>query len=116
MHSLFITAITFHVVSVFAEAGRGAGEAFGLFLPVAIVATSVNLCAAWLADSNRLQPFLLAMLLGFMTATMVLASAIGPALFSLGLDWSGSYATAQWLCISLMLPLVAAALLVPQTK
>jgi sugar phosphate permease len=169
VHSLFITAITFHVVSVFAEAGRGAGEAFGLFLPVAIVATSVNLCAAWLADSNRLQPFLLVMLLGFMTAgagliclesdwgywllvaglgtggglwsvisnlafiryfgalhlgevtglvtaTMVLASAIGPALFSLGLDWSGSYATAQWLCIGLMLPLVIAALLVPQTK
>lgn len=169
VHSLFITAITFHVVSVFAEAGRGEGEAFGLFLPVAIVATSVNLCAAWLADSYRLQPFLLTMLLGFITAgagliylesdwgywllvvglgiggglwsvisnlafiryfgalhlgevtglvtaTMVLASAIGPALFSLGLDWSGSYATAQWLCIGMMLPLFIAALFIPQSK
>ncbi len=33
---------------------------------------------------------------GMVSATMVLGSAIGPALFSLGLDWSGSYAAAEW--------------------
>jgi len=167
LHSLFITAITFHVVSIFFAAGRDAGEAFGLFLPVAIVSTSVSLAAAWLADYSPLKPFLLAMLscialagiglinlhdgwgywllvtglgvagglwsvvsnlafircfgalhlgevTGLVSAAMVLGSAIGPALFSLGLDWSGSYVAAEWLCIALVLPLFIAALLVPQ--
>jgi sugar phosphate permease len=169
VHSLFITAITFHVVSIFAEAGRGAGEAFALFLPMAIVATSVNLVSGWLADFYRLKPFLIAMLSFFMlagwgllnlehdwgywllvagmgtgsglwsvisnlafiryfgalhlgevtglvTATMVFGSAIGPALFSLGLDWSGSYAAAEWLCIGLILPLWLGAIFVRQDR
>jgi MFS family permease len=167
MHALFITAITFHVVSIFNEAGRDASEAFGLFLPVAIVTTSVNLAAAWLADYSRLKPFLLVMLScfavagtgllnlqdtwgywllvvglgigsglwsvisslafiryfgalhlgevsGMVSACMVLGSAIGPALFSLGLDWSGSYAAAEWVCIALVIPLLGAALIIPQ--
>jgi OFA family oxalate/formate antiporter-like MFS transporter len=169
VHSLFITALTFHVVSIFEEAGRTAGEAFALFLPLAIVATSVNLLAAWLADFHRLKPFLVTMLSCFMlagwgltnltqdwgywlliagvgagsglwsvisnlafirhfgalhlgevtglvTATMVLGSALGPALFSLGLDWSGSYAAPGWVCIALMLPLLIASLAVRQDK
>lgn len=169
MQSLFITAITFHVVSIFNEAGRGASEAFGFFLPVAIVSTSVNLIAAWLADHSGLKPFLVLMLCcfvlagvgllnlqtdwgfwllvaaqgaaaglwsvisnlafiryfgalhlgevtGLVTATMVLGSAIGPAMFSLGQDWSGSYAAAEWLCIALVVPLLAAALLIPQSR
>ena len=167
IHALFITAITFHVVSIFNEAGRGASEAFGLFLPVAIVTTSVNLAAAWLADYSRLKPFLLVMLSSFavagtgllnlqdtwgywllvaglgigsglwsvisslafiryfgalhlgevsgmVSASMVLGSAIGPALFSLGMDWSGSYAAAEWVCIALVIPLLGAALIIPQ--
>jgi MFS family permease len=66
IHALFGTAVTFHIVAIFAEAGRGQGEAFGFFLPQALVATSVNLVASWLADSRRLKPFLLLMLLAFL--------------------------------------------------
>ena len=45
---------------------------------------------------------------------MVFASAIGPALFSLGLDYFGSYALAEWACIGgLIILLVAALVLVP---
>lgn len=169
MQALFITAITFHVVSIFNEAGRDASEAFGFFLPVAIVSTSVNLVAAWLADQCGLKPFLVLMLCcfvlagvgllnlqsdwgfwllvaaqgaaaglwsvisnlafiryfgalhlgevtGLVTATMVLGSAVGPAMFSLGQDWSGSYAAAEWLCIALVVPLLVAALLIPQSR
>jgi OFA family oxalate/formate antiporter-like MFS transporter len=169
IHSLLVTAITFHVVSIFNEAQRDASEAFGFFLPMAIVATAVNLVSAWLADHSRLKPFLITMLCcflvagvalvnlrdswgywllvltlgaagglwsvisnlafiryfgalhlgevtGLVTATMVLGSAIGPALFSIGLDWSGSYATAEWLCMGLVLPLLVAAVLIPQAR
>ena len=51
---------------------------------------------------------------GLVTATMVFSSAIGPALFSLGLDWSGSYAAADWLCIGLIMPLWLGAIFVRQ--
>jgi OFA family oxalate/formate antiporter-like MFS transporter len=36
IHALFGTALTFHVVSIFSEAGRDASEAFGYFLPAAV--------------------------------------------------------------------------------
>lgn len=62
LHSLFITAFTFHVVAIFAEAGRDSVAAFAYFLPAAVVSVSVNLLASWLADTRRLKPFLLAML------------------------------------------------------
>jgi hypothetical protein len=51
---------------------------------------------------------------GMVSASMVLGSAIGPALFSLGMDWSGSYAAAEWVCIALVIPLLGAALIIPQ--
>jgi OFA family oxalate/formate antiporter-like MFS transporter len=162
MHALFGTAVTFHIVSIFAESGRSSTEAFAYFLPAAIVSTSVNLVAGWLADSSALKPFLVLMLAGFIagawgllhldshwgywlliagfgaggglwsvtsnlafirnfgplhlgeisglcTAAMVFASAIGPALFSLGLDVFGTYAAAEWLCLGALLILMCAA-------
>lgn len=67
MHALFGTAFTFHIVAIFNEAGRDRGEAFGYFLPQAIVSMLVNLCASALADRWPLKPFLLLMLVGFMS-------------------------------------------------
>ena len=169
MHALFGTAVTFHIVSVFEESGRSATQAFAYFLPAAVVSTSVNLLAGWLADTRALKPFLVIMLLGFVagawgllhletdwgywllvtgfgtggglwsvtsnlafirnfgplhlgeisglcTATMVFASAIGPALFSLGLDAFGSYAAAEWLCLLALLGLLAAAIVIPHPR
>ena len=34
IHALFGTAVTFHIVSIFADAGRSQSEAFAYFLPV----------------------------------------------------------------------------------
>jgi MFS transporter, OFA family, oxalate/formate antiporter len=170
MHALFGTAVTFHIVSLFTTAGRGADEAFGYFFPVAIVSTSSNLLFGWLTDNRPLKPFLLLMLISFIvgaqgllnlqhdwgywlltvgfgfggglwsvisnlafirhfgplhlgeitglcSAAMVFGSAMGPALFSLGLDYSGTYATAEWICIGgLSALLVAAAVLVPMQE
>lgn len=166
MHSLFGTAVTFHIVSIFNAAGRTATEAFAYFLPMAIVSTSVNLLSGWLADSRSLKPFLIAMLISFIcgaqgllqldeqwgywllvggfgvggglwavisnlafirnfgplhlgeitglcSSIMVFASAIGPALFSLGLDRYGSYAAAEWLCIAGLTLLLGAAIVIP---
>lgn len=62
MHALFGTAVTFHVVAVFAESGLPSGVAFGYFLPAAIFSTASNLLASLLVDRMRLKPFLLMML------------------------------------------------------
>lgn len=70
IHSLFGTAVTFHIVSIFAEAGRDRTEAFAFFLPQAIVATTVNLYASWLSDRCRLKPFLIVMLSAFLLGTI----------------------------------------------
>lgn len=168
IHSLFGTAVTFHIVSIFAEAGRSQTEAFAYFLPTAVVATGTNLLCGWLADKHSLKPFMIIMLIGFLsgatgllflqhdwgyvlliagfgvggglwsvtsnlafirnfgplhlgeisglcTSVMVFASAIGPAMFSLGLDYFGSYAAAEWLCIAGLVMLLVFAIVLPQS-
>ena len=167
IHALFGTAVTFHIVSIFAEAGRDRTEAFAYFLPQAIVSTSVNLFASWLADRHRLKPFLIIMLGGFLlgaiglinldtrwgylmliggfgtggglwgvisnlafirlfgslhlgeisglnTSLTVLASAIGPFLFSLGHDLSGAYQAPELLCAVAIACLLVAAIVIRQ--
>lgn len=66
IHALFGTAVTFHIVSIFADADRTRTEAFAYFLPQAMVSTSVNLLASWLVDQHRLKPFLVVMLSAFL--------------------------------------------------
>jgi len=165
IHALFGTAMTFHVVAIFAEAGRSAEQAFAYFLPQAIVATTTNLLISAWADRHRLKPILLLMLTAFLaagagllllasgagygllvagfgvgggcwgvlmnnayiryfgarhlgeisglkTAVNVFASALGPLLFSLGLDWGGSFAVPVVACeVAIALLLVAAVLI-----
>jgi cyanate permease len=92
MHAMFGTAITFHVVSVFAGAGRDASEAFGYFLPVALVSTSTNFVASWASDRTPLRPWLVAMLVGFLVACAglgALATTTGLLLLVLGQGLGG---------------------------
>ena len=70
IHALFGTAVTFHIVSIFAAAGRSRTEAFAYFLPQAIVSTSVNLIGSVLVDRQRLKPFLLIMLSAFLVGAI----------------------------------------------
>ncbi|MDZ7686289.1 MAG: hypothetical protein U5O39_15890 [Gammaproteobacteria bacterium] len=65
MHSLFGTALTFHIVSIFGEVGRSRDEAFGYFFPAAIFTTTANLIASWAVDYFPLKPFLITMLITF---------------------------------------------------
>ncbi len=167
MHALFGTAMTFHVVSIFAEAGRSATEAFAYFFPAAVVSTSTNLFCGWLVDGRSLKPFMVVMLAAFLTGAfgllnlehqwgyyllilgwgvggglwsitsnlafirnfgplhlgeitglctsiMVFASAIGPALFALGLDIYGTYAAPKMLCMVALAALFVWSILLPQ--
>jgi cyanate permease len=152
IHALFGTAVTFHIVAIFAEAGRSREEAFAYFIPQALVSVATSLSASALADYTRLKPFLLLMLASFtlgavgliflqqelgywslvvgfgvggglwgMLANLafirhfgakhlgeisglnasltVFASAIGPLLFSLAYDLTGTFTAGPVLCI-----------------
>lgn len=70
IHALFGTALTFHIVSIFSEAGRDQTEAFAYFLPAAIFSTSVNLLASSVVDRMTLKPFLIMMLIAFITGAV----------------------------------------------
>jgi MFS transporter, OFA family, oxalate/formate antiporter len=70
LYGLFITAVTFHIVAIFAEVGRSSVEAFAYFLPQAIFSTLINLSASWFADSRPLKPFLLLLLLGLIVGSV----------------------------------------------
>ncbi|MCH2170087.1 MFS transporter [Myxococcota bacterium] len=53
---------------------------------------------------------------GLNTAITVFASAIGPALFSLGADGFGTYRAAAWLCLGGLVGLLVAAVVIPQRE
>ena len=167
MHALFGTAVTFHIVAIFAEAGRSRDEAFAYFIPQAVITVVVNLAASTLADYMRLKPFLLGMLVSFFfgavgllnletntgywclvagfgvggglwgtlsnlvfirqfgaahlgevtglnTAFTVFGSAIGPLIFSVALDLTGSMFNAALICAGLLVVLLLAAILIRQ--
>ncbi|MBT7951125.1 MAG: MFS transporter [Gammaproteobacteria bacterium] len=169
LYSLFGTALVFHVVSIFNEAGRPAEQAFTYFFPAAIFSVSVNLFGSWLSDYWSLKRLLIIKLTGFMlgawgilhlqydwgywllvcgfgtTSGMwgvlsnlafirffgrrflgeisgmnmsltVMGSAIGPVMFSLGLDIFGSYHAAIWLNMLLIFVLLLAAIIIKQEE
>lgn len=169
IHAMFGTALTFHVVSIFAEAGRGKEEAFGYFFPAALFSTATNMLASWMVDYLPLKPFLVAMLAAFIfgavglmnldqqwgfwmlasgfgaggglwgvtsnlafirffgplhlgeisglnTSLTVFASAVGPAAFSLSLDYFGSYNASIHVCLVLLVCLFIASIAIKQEE
>ena len=169
MHAMFGTAIIFHIVAIFAEAGRTPSEAFSYFIPAAIFSTLSNLIASWLADRMPLKPILIFMLIsfclgswglinldiwwgfwllalgfgvggglwgvisnliyirffgpkhlgeisGFSTSLTVLASAIGPAAFSLGFDYFGSYTATAKICLLVLFILLVSSVILKQKE
>ncbi|MDG2061039.1 MAG: MFS transporter [SAR86 cluster bacterium] len=169
MHAMFGTAIVFHIVAIFSEAGKTSSEAFSYFIPAAIFSTIANLCASWIADKISLKPILIIMLItfcfgswglinlelswgfwllafgfgvggglwgvisnlafirffgprhlgeisGFSTSLTVFASAIGPAAFSLGYDYFGTYTMSAKICLVFLIFLLGAALLLNQKE
>ena len=64
LNAMFITALTFHVVSIFGEAGYDETTALSIFIPISVVAVTFNLTAGTLSDYIRLKYLLLVNLMG----------------------------------------------------
>lgn len=76
LFALYMTGLTFHVVSVFAEAGMDRTIAVSIFFPASILSVAVRLFAGFLSDHVKLKYLLMAYLVGIIlscVAAMMLA-------------------------------------------
>lgn len=79
LSGLYITAMTFHVVDLFARVGMTRVQAVAIFLPSSVIAVGINFLASWLSDNIKLKYFLWALLLGIIASSSALA-VLGPGL------------------------------------
>lgn len=75
-----MTGFTFHVASIFENAGYRAAQGFAIFLPCAIVSVCLRPLVGWLADRIPLKFLLIVVLVGVM--------AISVAITMLGSRWA----------------------------
>ncbi len=64
MCALYITALTFHVASVFTKAGLTTKEAFMIFIPSSFISIIGRLIGGWISDKIKLKYLLSVFLLG----------------------------------------------------
>ena len=79
MHSLYVTAFTFHIVSIFESAGMTRLQAIGVFLPASILSVLFNFTVSWLSDYIRIR-YILIVQLGSQLILMFFMSRLAPGL------------------------------------
>lgn len=72
LSSFYVTAMTFHIVSIFAEAGMNAKTAFTILIPGTIISVIINVIGGIIADRVKAKYLLMAMLSGIIIANMSL--------------------------------------------
>jgi MFS transporter, OFA family, oxalate/formate antiporter len=55
LSSIVVTAYTFHIVSIFGDAGLSRSRAVGIFFPASLIAVSVQFAGSWLSDRIKLK-------------------------------------------------------------
>ena len=91
-HAFFITGLTFHVVSLFAEAGLTRTEAISIFLPMTVVSVITSIIANIVSDWIKLKLLLYLMITGAIIASiglLFIQIAAGTILIIIGLGLTG---------------------------
>jgi len=70
LNALYISGITFHVVSVFGSVGYSSREAINIFLPASIIAIIVQFLGGWLSDYIKLKYMLLLYMVAMITTAI----------------------------------------------
>ncbi len=70
--ALYISGLTFHVVSVFDSVGMDKATALHIFVPASIIAIVIQFIASWISDYIRLKYLLIVFLLGMISTTSAL--------------------------------------------
>lgn len=72
LSALLMTAFTFNVVSIFAEAGMGSQTAIRIFFPASVVAVAFEFLGSYLSDFIRLKFLLMVQLTGMILVSVAL--------------------------------------------
>nr|WP_319400850.1 MFS transporter [uncultured Carboxylicivirga sp.] len=91
-HSFFVTGFTFHVVSIFGEAGYDRDAAIAIFIPITIVSTIVSFVGNIISDWIKLKVLLYTMISGALLATLgliILESTAGYYMVIVGFGFTG---------------------------
>ncbi len=70
--ALYISGLTFHVVSVFDSVGLDKSTAIGIFVPASIIAIIIQFIASWVSDYIRLKYLLIFFMFGMICTTSAL--------------------------------------------
>ena len=73
MFALYYTGFTFHLISIFEQAGMDKLKAISVFIPTSIISVLITLASGWLSDRIQLNKLLLVLLIGGMTSMLSLA-------------------------------------------
>lgn len=74
LYALYITGFTFHLVSLFGEAGLSREMALAVFIPVSIASVSIALVGGWISDRIKLKYLLYLLLFGEFLALISLGN------------------------------------------
>ncbi len=74
MYSLYVTGFTFHLISIFENAGLAREKALAVFIPVSIISVSISLFGGWVSDRIKLKYLLYLILAGEVLALSCLAN------------------------------------------
>lgn len=160
LSALYISGLTFHVVSVFETVGMTRAKGLGLFIPTSLIAVVLQFGGSYLSDYIRLKYLLIFFAAGMLVTTIglillggvngaywliiigngivwglytvligvswprfyglknlgaisgsslsftVIGSALGPYMFSLSHEWTGSYDLVGWICLVIAIVLI----------
>jgi MFS family permease len=81
--SMYLTGLTFNIVSVFEAAGRSRTQAISIFLPASIIALSLTLGAGWLCDHIRFKYLAMLQGLGILISTIAVLFLSEPGMLAL---------------------------------
>jgi len=163
LSALYISGLTFHVVSVFEASGLTREQGLGIFIPTSLIAVGIQFLGGYASDYIRLKFLLIIFALGMTLSIVglamlggnglaywmiicgngvvwglytvligvtwprfyglkhlgaisgyslswtVIGSALGPYMFSLSMDLTGSYDLVAWICLGIALFLVVLA-------
>lgn len=67
LSALYISGLTFHVISVFESAGISSEKALGIFIPTSLIAVAVQFITGYISDYIRLKYLLVLFMAGMLT-------------------------------------------------
>ncbi|MFA9389302.1 MAG: MFS transporter [Prolixibacteraceae bacterium] len=72
LNALYVTALTFNIVSIFGESGFDRETAISIFLPASFIAVTFNFIGGWISDFIKLKYLLMINMFGIILAGFAL--------------------------------------------